>query len=104
MRLLRTFFAILTLGSALPTLAAPGSVVTTDQVRAELVAHAPQGVVAGQPIWLGLAITHQPHWHTYWKNPGDSGLPTTLQWTLPEGVKSGEIEWPTPSRSGWAWP
>ncbi|HNW64023.1 MAG TPA: protein-disulfide reductase DsbD family protein, partial [Piscinibacter sp.] len=98
MRLLRTLLAILTLGSSLPTLAAPGTVVTTDQVRAELVAHAPQGVVAGQPIWLGLSIAHQPHWHTYWKNPGDSGLPTTLQWTLPEGVKAGEIEWPTPKR------
>ena len=98
MRLLRTLFAILTLITALPLLAAPGTSVTTDQVRAELVAHAPQGIVAGQPIWLGLAIAHQPHWHTYWKNPGDSGLPTTLQWTLPEGVKAGEIEWPTPRR------
>ena len=98
MRLLRTLLSILSLTWALPTLAAPGAVVTTDQVRAELVAHAPQGIVAGQPIWLGLAIAHQPHWHTYWKNPGDSGLPTTLQWTLPEGVKAGEIEWPTPKR------
>ncbi len=98
MRLLRTFLSILSLTWALPTLAAPSAVVTTDQVRAELVAHAPQGVVAGQPIWLGLAIAHQPHWHTYWKNPGDSGLPTTLQWSLPEGVKAGEIEWPTPKR------
>ena len=98
MRLLRTLFAILTFITALPSLAAPGTSVATDQVRAELVAHAPKGIVAGQPIWLGLAIAHQPHWHTYWKNPGDSGLPTTLQWTLPEGVKAGEIEWPTPRR------
>ncbi len=78
--------------------AAPGAVVTTPQVRAELVAHAPQGVVAGQPLWLGLKIEHQPHWHTYWKNPGDSGLPTTLAWTLPAGVSAGGIEWPTPSK------
>jgi len=98
MRLLRTLLSILTFTSTCSALAAPGTVVTTDQVRAELVAHAPQGIVAGQPIWLGLVIDHQPHWHTYWKNPGDSGLPTTLQWTLPEGVKAGEIEWPTPKR------
>jgi thiol:disulfide interchange protein DsbD len=78
--------------------AAPTSVVTTEQVRAELVAHAPQGAQPGQPIWLGLAIDHQPHWHTYWKNPGDSGLPTNLQWDLPAGVTAGEIEWPTPER------
>ena len=85
---------------AVPALAtaAPGAVVTTPQVRAELVAHAPDGVAAGRPLWLGLKIDHQPHWHTYWKNPGDSGLPTTLTWTLPAGVTAGEIEWPTPSK------
>jgi thiol:disulfide interchange protein DsbD len=76
--------------------AATSSVVKTDQVRAELVAHAPQGVQAGQPLWLGLRIEHQPHWHTYWKNPGDSGLATTLSWTLPAGFSVGDIEWPTP--------
>ncbi len=74
------------------------AVVTTPQVRAELVAHAPEGVAPGKPVWLGLKIEHQPHWHTYWKNPGDSGLPTTLQWTLPAGVQAGDIAWPTPKR------
>lgn len=100
MRLLRALLAALPLALTLPALALPGgtATVTTEQVRAELVAHAPQGVVPGQPLWLGLAIEHQPHWHTYWKNPGDSGLPTTLQWTLPDGFKAGEIEWPTPAR------
>ena len=77
---------------------AAGPVVTTGEVRAELVAHAPQGVAPGQPIWLGLQIEHQPHWHTYWKNPGDSGLPTTLAWQLPAGVSAGEIAWPTPKK------
>ena len=77
---------------------APSAVVTTPQVRAELVAHAPQGLVAGQAVWLGLKIEHQPHWHTYWKNPGDSGLPTTLTWTLPTGVSAAEIAWPAPQR------
>ena len=72
------------------------AVVKTDQVRAELVAHAPQGVAPGQPLQLGLRIDHAPHWHTYWKNPGDSGLATTLQWTLPPGFQAGEIAWPTP--------
>ena len=85
---------------ALPLLAtaAPGATVNTPQVRAELVAHAPEGISAGKPLWLGLKIEHQPHWHTYWKNPGDSGLPTTLAWTLPAGVTAGEIAWPTPGR------
>ena len=74
------------------------AVVQTDQVRAELVAHAPDGVGAGKTVWLGLQIRHQPQWHTYWKNPGDSGLPTMLQWVLPAGVAAGDIAWPTPHR------
>ncbi|MFZ3219525.1 MAG: protein-disulfide reductase DsbD domain-containing protein, partial [Rhodoferax sp.] len=75
-----------------------GATVQTEQVRAELLAHAPDGVGPGKPLWLGLQLNHQPHWHTYWKNPGDSGLPTTLQWTLPAGVTAGDIDWPTPQR------
>ena len=72
--------------------------VTTPYVRAELVAHAPQGVAPGQPLWLGLSITHQPEWHTYWKNSGDSGLPTELAWQLPPGLDAGEIAWPLPHK------
>jgi len=72
------------------------SVVTTEHVRAELMAHAPDGADAGKTVWLGLQLTHQPKWHTYWKNSGDSGLPTTLQWTLPTGVQAGAIAWPLP--------
>jgi DsbC/DsbD-like thiol-disulfide interchange protein len=51
-----------------------------------------------RPLLLGLRIEHQPHWHTYWKNPGDSGLPTTLTWTLPPGVQAGDVQWPTPKK------
>lgn len=75
-----------------------GPVVSTDQVRAELMAWAPEGVDAGQPVWVGLQLAHSPEWHTYWKNAGDSGLPTLLEWTLPEGVTAGAINWPTPKK------
>jgi thiol:disulfide interchange protein DsbD len=74
------------------------AVVTTSEVRAELMVHAPQGVAPGQPLWVGLNIKHQPEWHTYWKNSGDSGLPTELRWTLPAGITAGEIAWPTPKK------
>ncbi len=77
---------------------AKGPVVTTDQVRAELLAWAPDGVGPGKQVWLGLQLAHQPDWHTYWKNSGDSGLPTTLEWQLPAGIKAGEIAWPTPKK------
>jgi len=73
-------------------------VVTTPHVRAELMAYAPDGVQAGKPFSIGLQIQHQPGWHTYWKNPGDSGLPTQLNWTLPAGSKAGAIVWPTPQK------
>jgi thiol:disulfide interchange protein len=75
-----------------------GSVVTTPQVRAELLAYAPDGVGAGKQVWVGLQITHQPEWHTYWKNSGDSGQPTEMQWTLPAGVQAGETRWPVPKK------
>ncbi len=75
-----------------------GPVVQTPHVRAELLAHAPQGVAPGATVWLGLKITHQPEWHTYWKNAGDSGLPTELRWTLPPGLAAGDVDWPTPRK------
>src|SRR5262249_34906809 len=40
----------------------------------------------------------QPGWHTYWSNPGESGLPTTIEWSLPQGFVAGPILWPTPER------
>lgn len=88
-------------GAAQPSLlAAPATqtVVQSDQARAELLAHAPDGVGAGKAVWVGLQITHAPEWHTYWKNSGDSGLPTELRWTLPPGVTAGPIAWPTPRK------
>ena len=83
---------------AQPLIRPSGAVVSTEQVRAELMAYAPQGIAPGQPLWLGLQLRHQPGWHTYWKNSGDSGLPTQLNWTLPGGVQAGEIAWPVPQR------
>ncbi len=83
--------------------AAPAAVVDaegwtlTDHLRSRLVArmHAAR---PGEPLPLGLLLEHAPHWHTYWRNPGDSGLPTRLRWTLPEGVEAGPIDWPLPTR------
>ncbi len=74
------------------------TVAQTEQVRAELMAHAPDGAAPGKTVWLGLQLTHAPEWHTYWKNSGDSGLPTELQWTLPPGVSAGPVQWPTPRK------
>jgi thiol:disulfide interchange protein DsbD len=75
-----------------------GAQLHNEQVRAELLAHAPAGVQAGQRFWLGLRLQHQPHWHTYWQNPGDSGLPTQLQWQLPAGLQAEPLAWPVPRK------
>ncbi|MFL6694261.1 MAG: protein-disulfide reductase DsbD family protein [Ramlibacter sp.] len=100
--LLRSLFLLMLLAGSLAAKAqvstAPGTVVTSERVRAELMAHAPEGVAPGKPVWVGLQLAHQPEWHTYWKNSGDSGLPTQLQWTLPAGVIAGDIAWPVPRK------
>jgi thiol:disulfide interchange protein DsbD len=63
-------------------------------VEAELVP-AVTSVQPGQPFDVALRLAHDPHWHTYWVNPG-TGLPTTIKWTLPAGWQAGEIQWPVP--------
>ncbi len=66
--------------------------------QAELVANV-ESIQPGQPFWMALRLTMDEHWHTYWVNPGDAGLKTTLSWEeLPEGFKAGEFHWPTPKR------
>ncbi len=85
-------------GAQAQPLAEASAVVRTEQVQARLLAHAPDGVRDGATVWLGLQIEHQPHWHTYWSNPGDSGLSTTLNWTLPSGAQAGGIQWPAPKK------
>ena len=76
--------------------AAAQSVVTTDNVRSELVSEVAT-VKPGEPFWVGLRQTIRPKWHTYWKNPGESGLPTEISWKLPEGAKADPIVWPAPT-------
>jgi thiol:disulfide interchange protein/DsbC/DsbD-like thiol-disulfide interchange protein len=73
--------------------------VTVGNVTAELVA-ATQTIRPGTPLVVGLSLKPQPDWHTYWKNPGDSGLATTIEWKLPEGMTAGPLEWPHPVRLG----
>ena len=64
------------------------------QVNATLVSEG-QTIRAGEPFTIGLRLQHDPHWHTYWLNPG-TGLPTAIQWTLPDGFSAGPIQWPAP--------
>ena len=59
--------------------------VRTPHVEAELVAER-TAFTPGQPLTVALRLAMKRGWHTYWQNPGDSGLPTTLAWKLPKGL------------------
>ena len=71
------------------------SSLKTEHVEAELVTD-DASAQPGKPTLVGLKLRMAAGWHTYWKNPGDSGLPTKIRWTLPEGWKAGAIQWPYP--------
>jgi thiol:disulfide interchange protein/DsbC/DsbD-like thiol-disulfide interchange protein len=64
-------------------------------VRAELIADT-TAVVPGKPFTIGLLLHMVSGWHTYWKFPGDAGIPTELKLNLPPGWKAGELQWPIP--------
>ena len=80
-----------------PGAPARASVVNTGHIQAELVADR-VSVAPGGVVHVALRQKIQPGWHTYWRNPGDSGQPVTLDWTLPGGWRAGDITWPTPQR------
>jgi thiol:disulfide interchange protein/DsbC/DsbD-like thiol-disulfide interchange protein len=72
-----------------------GNSVATDNVKARLVSEV--GAVApGQVFWVALEFDIRDGWHTYWRNPGDSGQATQLTWQLPAGFTAGDIVWTTP--------
>jgi thiol:disulfide interchange protein DsbD len=55
-------------------------------------------IQAGHPLWLAIKIDHQPHWHSYWKNAGEAGMPLTIDWQLPPGLTFKQLHWPCPTR------
>ena len=52
----------------------------------------------GETVVAGVRLRMDPGWHTYWRNPGGSGMPTTVDWQLPTGVTAGAMEWPVPEK------
>jgi thiol:disulfide interchange protein DsbD len=69
--------------------------VRTGHVTAELVSDL-AALVPGTTTTLALRLAIDRGWHTYWRNPGETGLPTTLDWHLPPGYAAGDIAWPAP--------
>ena len=83
--------------AASSALAAPASRVDNEHTTAVLTLESPKAA-PGTTVWAMVTLTPEKHWHTYWRNPGDSGIPTTVKWTLPEGFGAGDISWPAPAR------
>ncbi len=87
-------FILFLLLLAAPALAQPEP---GPKVVARLVAE-DAAVAPGGTVTVALEEKIAPGWHTYWKNPGDAGAPTEIEWTLPAGWKAGTIQWPRPKR------
>jgi thiol:disulfide interchange protein/DsbC/DsbD-like thiol-disulfide interchange protein len=74
-----------------------GNPVATDNVKAQLVSEV-SAIAPGQSFWVALEFNIRDGWHTYWRNPGDSGQATKLTWQLPAGFTAGDIVWTMPHR------
>ncbi len=91
------------IGSALAvmlTAAGWGNVMAASQtphrhVTASLFAGT-SAAAPGKTLTVAIRERMEPGWHTYWANPGDSGEPTSIEWSLPGGLKAGPILWPLP--------
>jgi thiol:disulfide interchange protein len=69
----------------------------SDRTEVQLIGEV-KTIQPGTPFWVGLQFKTRPGWHTYWRNPGDSGSPTRVDWTLPSRFKAGELVYPYPER------
>ena len=87
------FLVCIAAAMVFPVVAAP---VRTAHVEAELVPEK-TALVPGGALTVALRLAMERGWHTYWRNPGESGLPTTLAWKLSDGLAAGPIQWPAPS-------
>lgn len=97
-RLSFAFVTLLVLGlSWLLAVPAEAQQAGQDNLTVELVAET-DNPAPGSEVSLAFVATPDPGWHGYWKNPGDAGLDTRLDWKLPQGVSAGELRYPVPSR------
>lgn len=89
---MRYFIAlILALGMAVPSVEGAG----TTQAR---LLWSAESARPGETITAAVELQMAPRWHTYWKNAGESGMATKIDWTLPDGITAGEIQWPVPEK------
>ena len=93
--MLRFILSILIWLVALPSFAKQSAAVDTGKVSASLIS-SHDIVPPGGRFHIALRTVLDPHWHTYWRNSGDSGEPVHVDWNVPEGMSVGKINWPLP--------
>ena len=71
---------------------AGGSQQDEQHVRARLIFDV-KSIKPGRPFRAGVELFMGPGWHTYYKESGDAGMPTRIQWALPGGFQAGELLW-----------
>lgn len=92
MAVLALLFAVAVFAPDFAQAKEPGQYVTVE-MKADTDAVQP-----GKSFLIGFKQSIYPQWHTYWKNPGDTGAETRITLTMPEGFTAGEILWQTPER------
>lgn len=89
--------ALVTFLLALATLPAAAQPAGQNNLTVDLVAES-DTPAAGSEVTIAFVAKPKSGWHGYWKNPGDAGLDTRLDWTLPQGVTPSELRYPVPTR------
>ncbi|VVM05937.1 Thiol:disulfide interchange protein DsbD [Methylacidimicrobium cyclopophantes] len=85
------------LGAAVlsPSQAAESLPARSKHVEATLLSET-NALSPGVPVWVAVRLRMEKGWHTYWRNPGNAGSPTRIDWELPAGFQAGPIQWPVP--------
>ena len=78
-------------------LAPVGAMAGAPKVRVRLISET-TSVAPGGRLRIAFEQDIPAGWHTYWRNPGAAGTPTTLAWSLPKGWRAGSLLWPYPER------
>jgi thiol:disulfide interchange protein len=94
---MKRFLAIICLALFVNTPAFTQAAPEENLVKIRLVPEKTE-VKSGETIIIGIEQTIADGWHTYWKNPGDSGSATAVTWVLPNGFEISPIQWPVPHK------
>ncbi|MDC1123615.1 protein-disulfide reductase DsbD family protein [Gammaproteobacteria bacterium] len=78
----------------IPMIGIGSNEVNTGHAKVSLVKSA-ENLIANQSF-IGIKFDLNSGWHTYWKNPGDSGGPLEIKWNMPDNLELSQISWPTP--------